>query len=612
VVQTVVPAVSREWPPSILRGVSAPSDGASPPPSDADPNLSRSLFARATPSGEPARIEGDATLLNDDLMASVPAQSAITSSANASAPPSTNKKPKQKRGSRRAEAKANEQPGQPVAPTAKPPKRKRPRRSWAQRGIIGFNILLVLICIIAAGGMTYVKRQIADVKRIDLGQSITDQANAGDPVNFLMVGIDNDFGLAANDPVVRGRDVTLNTDTIMVLRIDPASRKAWVLSLPRDLYVPIPGTGSSGRINTALSSGGPGKLVETIKADFGITINHYVQVNFAGFEQLVDTLGGVPIYFDKAGRDTHSGLAPTGPGCVTLDGAHALQFVRSRYYEVQTGPFSWEPDPTSDLGRVARQQEFIRGAMKKAIDRGARNPYTLSQLIGVAQQSVQIDKGVTTQMLLDIGDQFRDFDPDSLQVMTPPADGTYVGAAAVLLLNQAQAQPMFDIFRGVNPTLNIQRSIRVDVRSGSGALGRAKQVQNDLAKNGFVVQSEENPLYKSDTTIIRYAEGNDDKTNKVYQFYALVLARFIDGPVTLEKDPSITGDYPIDLVVGSDWHGVRDVNNPRPLSDFRQYLPPELLASADQPESSTTVPITLPPPTVPADVPTAPPGTECH
>src|SRR4051812_35960730 len=109
--------------------------------------------------------------------------------------------------------------------------------------------------------------------------------------NFLLVGVDNDYGMAANDPVVQGRMGELNTDTIMVLRIDPGSHKAWILSFPRDLLVNIPRTGGKNKINAALSTGGPGLLVETIQSNFQIKINHYVQVNLYGFEQLVDAIG---------------------------------------------------------------------------------------------------------------------------------------------------------------------------------------------------------------------------------------------------------------------------------------------------------------------------------
>lgn len=500
-------------------------------------------------------------------------------------------------------------------------RRAKPHRTWPQRLIIAVNIVLVGVCLASAGGLAYAKRQVSEVRRVDLGGTLSEEgsASAVEPQNILMVGIDNDFGLDPNDPVLRGRDNTANTDTIMVLRIDPSLHKAWLLSFPRDLLVTIPGTGGKAKINSAMASAGGSagiqKLIETIQTNFRIPIHHYVQVNLAGFEQLVNAIGGVPVYFDKPARDTHTGLAQLDAGCAVLDGTKALQYVRSRYYEVQTGPYRWESDPSSDIGRIRRQQEFIRAAMKKAINRGARDPRTLSELIGVGQRSVVVDSGMTARLLLDIGAEFRDFDPDSLEVLTPPAAGGWYGPAAVLFLQDQQAQPMFDIFRGVNPTLNIQRAVRFEVRNGNGVLGRGKQVADQMSAAGFtVLRYTDSPLYRSDKTVIKYASGADENQAKVNKFYAVVLARYLDVDATIEPDTSLTGDTPLALVVGNDYKGVR--KDPRPLQDFRQYLPPEVVAQLDnQPAtgaspSSTELQIATTTSSQPALVPTLPPGAE--
>lgn len=473
--------------------------------------------------------------------------------------------------------------------------------------------MLVLVCFASAGALAWFKQQVAEVKRVDIGGTLTEQANSMEATNFLLVGVDNSFGLSPNDPVVRGRMGELNTDTIMVLRIDPGSHKAWILSFPRDLLVNIPRTGGKNKINTALSTGGPGLLVETIQSNFQIKINHYVQVNLYGFEQLVDAIGGVPVYFQKQGRDTHSGFAPTGPGCVTLTGGNALAFARSRYYESLVRPGYWESDPSSDLGRIRRQQEFMRAALKKAIDRGARNPFTLKQLITSAQQNVVLDASVTTQMLLDLGAEFRDFDPDALEVLTPPVQRQFYGAMDALALDGQKAQPMFDIFRGANPTLNLLKTVRVEVRNGNGTLGYGKQVADELGAVGFSTKSIDNPLYRSERTVIKYASGTDPQQTKMALFNALVLARYLDNDVTLQEDPSITGDTPVVLVVGRDYTKPRTVANPRPLSDFRQYLPPDMQAAADGPtQTGPVVPQTVPDSTIPSEVPSIPPGADCR
>src|SRR5699024_9148202 len=102
--------------------------------------------------------------------------------------------------------------------------------------------------------------------------------------------------------------------------------------LPRDLYVPIPGSGS-GRINEAIEIGGPELLIETIRDYLGIPINHYAQVDFYGFRRLVAAIDGVEVWFPNPARDTMSDLNVPEAGCVRLDPDNALGFVRSRAFQ---------------------------------------------------------------------------------------------------------------------------------------------------------------------------------------------------------------------------------------------------------------------------------------
>jgi LCP family protein required for cell wall assembly len=238
---------------------------------------------------------------------------------------------------------------------------------------------------------------------------------------------------------------------VMILRVDPQTQQAALLSLPRDLYVDLAG-GGRGRINTALALGGPERLIETIKQDFGIPINHYAMVDFHGFEALVSAVGGVPVYFNFPSRDQNTGLFQYDPGCVTLDGEQALAYARSRHFEIQrTDNGKWQEDPSSDFGRITRQQQFIKAALRKAVSKGVRNPFVLKDLVGIAQKNVTLDTEFSIQQLIDLGTQFRDFDPDQLVTYTPPANGTMVGAMSVLILDDRAAQPLFDVFRGTTP-----------------------------------------------------------------------------------------------------------------------------------------------------------------
>jgi LCP family protein required for cell wall assembly len=328
---------------------------------------------------------------------------------------------------------------------------RRPHRTWPQRLLLTLNIALVVVCLTAAGGVYWTYNQASALPRIDVGASLSPSAAPGEPQNILLVGIDDGTGLQAGDPVMRGRTATLNTDTVMILRVDPQTQQAALLSLPRDLYVDLAG-GGKGRINTALALGGPERLIETIKQDFGIPINHYAMVDFHGFESIVSAVDGVPVYFNYPSRDENTGLFQYDPGCVTLTGEQALAYARSRHFEIQRTPNGkWQEDPSSDFGRITRQQQFIKAALRKTVSKGVRNPFVLKDLVGIVQKNVTLDTEFSIQELVDLGMQFRDFDPDQLVTYTPPANGTMVGAMSVLILDTADAQPLFDVFRGVAP-----------------------------------------------------------------------------------------------------------------------------------------------------------------
>ena len=171
---------------------------------------------------------------------------------------------------------------------------------------------------------------------IPTGAQLDTNLDPGGAKNFLLVGTDSDEGLDPDDPVTIGRnDEALNSDTMIVLRIDPEKDEAAMLSVPRDLWVPIAGTNGRNRINSALASGGPNgrtTLIETVENFFEFDIHHYVEINFLGFRNLVDELGGVPIYFQYPARDTNTGLEILEPGCHVLDSVDALAYARSRKY----------------------------------------------------------------------------------------------------------------------------------------------------------------------------------------------------------------------------------------------------------------------------------------
>ena len=197
----------------------------------------------------------------------------------------------------------------------------------------------------------------------------------------------------------------------MVWRANPETNQLAVLSFPRDLYVDI--GGRRDRINTAYRRDDPSRLIETIGSNFGVPIDHYVQVDFCAFRELVDAVGGVEVPFAYPTRDRKSGLAIPNAGCINLDGDMALAYVRSRHYEIEdpAGSGDWTKDGTSDFGRIARQQDFLRRVVAKVIDDGLTSPSVASALITTNRKYLVTDTGLTVNRMLEFANTLRRLDP---------------------------------------------------------------------------------------------------------------------------------------------------------------------------------------------------------
>ena len=440
---------------------------------------------------------------------------------------------------------------------------ERPRRTWGQRLAIAAGCLSTLGLMASAAGLGYVLRKAERLPRVELGGILDEPTQSGGPENYLIVGIDSAAGLPGNDPVRIGRDVTLHSDTIMILRIDPESERAALLSLPRDLFVPIPGTGTSRRINIAVEQGGAPLLIKTIGENFGIPINHYVQVDFASFRGLVDAIDGVPVYIPRPARDAQTGLDFPDPGCHMLSADEALAYVRSRHYqELIDG--RWVEDARSDLGRIARQQDFIRRALSRAIDRGARNPGTLDQLIDVGLSGVTVDSELTAGDIFDLGRKFRSFNPDSLLTYAVSGTPDTVNGAAILRLNEGpETEATLSIFRGGATAELPPAAVRLTVRNGTGASRQGAEATAALQAVGFNATVSGDELGGgADGTVVRYPPDQSAA--------AELVARWLVSGARLEPTAGATG---IELVTGSDWQGVRDQAAPSTSTTTAATLP---------------------------------------
>jgi polyisoprenyl-teichoic acid--peptidoglycan teichoic acid transferase len=428
----------------------------------------------------------------------------------------------------------------------------RATRTWGQRGILAVNAVACVLCFVVSGVLVWTWHQVRDIPRVDLGDQLAVASANEDDVdqaqNVLIVGTDSADGLPEDDPVRIGRDNGVRTDTIMLLRIEPEGGAATLVSLPRDLYVPISGTRETARINAAIQ-GGPGRLVATISDALDLPVHHYVEVDFAGFQELVAAIDGIPMYFPEPVRDRHSNLNVTDPGCVTLDPEQALAYARSRAYEVLHDGH-WETDGSGDLGRISRQQDFIRRALHRAFERGARNPAVLARLIQNATSAITVDSTLTIAELVRIGQHFRTFDPDELRTLELPVIDDVADGAQVLRLDTERAQPILDVFRGADPTAIAADNTVVAIENGTPTSGLAEDAATALRGLGFVVPPDNTgdaETTEIGQTVIRYHRGDEARA-------ALVASALGADPVMTEV-PSVVG-ADVTVVIGADWPGV--------------------------------------------------------
>lgn len=434
------------------------------------------------------------------------------------------------------------------------------RRTWPQRLLIGFNAVALAAALITAGTLAYSNDQLSEVERVDLSDvTAAEELAAGDPQNYLIVGVDDASGLGEGDSVKNRESGDLagqHTDTIMVLRIDPAETTAQLLSFPRDLWVPIAGSDSNQRINTALSTGGAERLIQTIDEDFGIPIHHYLQIDFADFKTLVEEIDGVPVEFPRPARSASAGLVIEEPGCWILGPDQALGFSRARTdYQVQDDDGDWHTDPGVDFSRVQRQQLFIQLAMRRAIAQGARNPNTLRRLVDLGVGTVRIDDALDGGDLVDLGARFRSFDPTQLETFTLPVTDDVVGGAQVLFLEEEAAEPLLSIFRGdgpLDPDDAATGDITVQVRNGTATEGQAGEVTSDLADAGFETLVPSDSEIGLPTTVL-YGPGLATQAH--------LVARHLVGPVEYEESAALEGADVV-VVTGTDWAGVTDAARP--------------------------------------------------
>lgn len=439
-------------------------------------------------------------------------------------------------------------------------------RVLLRRFVIALAVTSTLVVVAVAAAGRFIDAKIGAIRRVH----VTTVAGSTAGENFLLVGSDTRAGAvsaadetALCDPV-QGCESGQRSDTIMVLHVEPAARTALLVSFPRDLLVAVPGIGES-KINAAFNSdlgGGPQRVIDTLAANFGIEVNHYVAVDFNAFRGAVNAIGALRLAFPYPTRDEYSGLSVPEAGCVAVSGDAALAYVRARSYQIEdpaTGEWRFA-DAVPDVGRIRRQQAFVRDVLTVVVKKSLANPLTANQIADRIVGDLTLDQAFTEKELVGLIGAFRTVDandPARLDTETfpwhegplfegqsvlYPQDDTPAGQA--LLARLKDFGDSKSAGEAVKPT-----SIKVKVLNASGRPGVAAATRADLVRRGFrgFGSPSNDPRGQIAQTEVRYPTGERIRARSVLKYVA-PAAKLVEE-ADLRKGA-------ITLVIGQDFQGI--------------------------------------------------------
>lgn len=351
--------------------------------------------------------------------------------------------------------------------------------------------LAALLAVGAVAGIWLVKYVEQNVTRVDAGTG--PPPAPGKPMNVLVLGSDSRARLSEEEQATKGGPEDVEgerSDTIILAHFDPARNKAVLVHFPRDLRVEIPGHGE-GKINEAFHLGGPRLMVRTIQRFTGLDIHHYLEVDFVGFERLVNALGRVRICVDRPMFDELAELRIPKAGCYRFDGDTALAFVRARHVEGDIIP---------DFARIARQQQFIRALLNRLLS--VNSLVRLPSLVRLATENVTTDKGLSGAEILFLGGKLRELaqlDPTgarTVDLRVVPSVPRDIDGVSYVIAEQPETRNLFralDLGRPLRG-LGIVQAL-TDVSPGvievwvldAGAPEAAAEAESRLRRAGFIV-----------------------------------------------------------------------------------------------------------------------------
>lgn len=343
---------------------------------------------------------------------------------------------------------------QPGRTGGEPPKK---RRNFFRRHLALTSLLIILLLFVgtAGGFVWYLNHELGNVHHFAYapkpltgpgGQVLPD---SGRPLNILVLGADN-----GNDSQTVAEDLADGTwtrgahrsDTIMLVHIPANRQSAQIVSIPRDSWVSVPtfagDVDGKAKINAAFSWGGPALAVRTIQNFTGLHIDHVAMIDWNGFKDLTDALGGVRIYIPETFTDYTQHVTWT-KGWHTMNGDLALKYVRTRHGLAN-----------GDFGRIERQQNFLRTEMGKLLSSSTfTNPIRLAHVVGSFSSFLEVDSSWSTGDLRSLGLSLRNLRASNVQFTTAPLGGYDVVAGQdIVRLDEAKCKVLFSDFNKGNLT----------------------------------------------------------------------------------------------------------------------------------------------------------------
>lgn len=379
----------------------------------------------------------------------------------------------------------------------------------------------------------------------------------GGAENVLLVGSDSREGAGdAFAQAAPGQEQVIGqrSDTVMLAHIAKGNKKATVVSLPRDSWITIPAyTDAKGvahpahkdKLNAAFSLGGAPLLVSTVQQLTGIHIDHYAEIDFAGFQNMVNALGGVNVCLTQAAHDKNTGINLSA-GNHHLDGKTALAFVRQRYGLA-----------LGDIDRIKRQQQFLASMMRQVESAGTlANPLKLNAFLDALTKSITVDSGMSLSDMTKLAVKLKGLTTGNVVLTTLPLAGfEKEDGQDVDKVDDVKAAALFESLKNDDapssesstaaskvPTVPTS-SVHVRVVNGAGIQGLAAKASSDLTKLGFVVEGTPgNRGTGATASVISYGPSQEAAAH--------TLAAAVPGS-TLKADPQLGSD--IELVLGSSY-----------------------------------------------------------